>query len=1112
MDRSWIDDANHISAQYLDGVRAFLDFAFKDRSSESCIYCPCTSCGNRLTKSRRDVLLHCIRYGFDQTYKVWTCHGEGEVNPAVANDNMPMRWEEELELLLRECAYTEHTDPGPSGNEPHRDDENEHIHHGSKGYRKMLEDVEKELIPGCKKMSRLSFIARLLHLKVLCHWSNNSIDLLLELLRDALPDDVVLPKNFYEANKLTKDLGFTCKTIHACINNCMLFTGEDVDREVCVVCGEKRFTQGKDRSPVKKLRYFPLIPRLQRWYVSSKTASSMRWHAEGRVDDGKMRHPADSPAWKSFDHRYPTFSEEIRNVRLGLATDGFNPFGNMSVSYSIWPVVLVIYNLPPWLCMKQPSFILSTIIDGPHGPGDRIDVFLQPLIDELKELWYDGVRTYDASTKEDFQMRAALLWTISDFPGYGMLSGWPTRGANACPVCGLKTHSRYLKNGHKYSYCGHRRFLPAGHRMRFDKHAFDGSMSFDGKPSRLTGAELLQQLQDMPTEYRTVDLIEKRIAQGSRKRRRGVDGQQQVWKKKSIFFQLPYWSENEVRHNLDLMHIEKNVCENVLYTLLGTKGKTKDNLNTRKDLQLMQIRSSLHPVSGPRGAIYLPAATYTMSNPEKRIFLSVLKDLRPPHGFSSNLSRRVKVEQQLIWGLKSHDCHVLMQRILPIAARRCLPKNVVLVLIELCNFFNSMCSAHNTVRELERIQERISLTLCHLEKLFPPSFFDVMEHLPIHLAEEAMVAGPVQYRWMYPIERYLGTLKRYVRNRAQPEGSIARGYLMEECVTFCSRYLGDIETKENRAARGEEDGTQHGKGLFGSRFNLDYNTMHQIHCYILGNIDEISPLRRIHLDTIRSCRTRAPPREVHQQHNEQFASWFQSYVDDPTNNDECPISAEIRALAGGPLCNATRYSSCIVSGIRYRVQDRDARKRTQCAGVMVTADTVSYASARDHNPREGSVAYYGILTDIVEVYYSNQQKYLLLKCDWVDLERGVKEDEFKYKCVNFKYLMYPKNLPTDEPFILATQASQVWYIADPVDEGWSVVVPVSRRDTYDVYSTIDHRFSTGLPLDDGGNVRGAADYWLREGIEGQVVEDAGQMDHADTSPSDSEESSEDDGA
>ncbi|XP_051130800.1 uncharacterized protein LOC127251232 [Andrographis paniculata] len=414
MDRSWIGDANHISTQYLDGVRAFLDFAFKDRNSDASIYCPCTSCENRITKSRRDILLHCIRYGLDQSYK---------------------------------CATAEDTGPGPSNAEPLNDKEDEHIHHDSKGYRKMLEDV-------------------------LCHWSNKSIDLLLELLRDALPDDVVLPKNFYEANKITKDLGFTCKTIHACINNCMLFIGEDVHRDACVVYGEKRFTQGKDRSPVKQLRYFPLIPRLQRWFLSSKTASSIRWHAKGRVDDGKMRHLADSPAWKGFDHRYPTFAEDIHNVRLGLATD-----------------------------------------DGPQGPGDRIDVFLQPLMDELKELWYDGVRTYDARSKEDFQMRATLLWTISDFPGYGMLSGWPTREANACPVCGVKTHSRYLKVGHKYSYCGHRRFLPSGHRMRYHKHAFDGMMDFETKPSRLTSNELHQQFQDVRTEYCKVDLIQKVVAQ-----------------------------------------------------------------------------------------------------------------------------------------------------------------------------------------------------------------------------------------------------------------------------------------------------------------------------------------------------------------------------------------------------------------------------------------------------------------------------------------------------------------------------------------------------------------------------------------------------------------------
>ncbi|GMP78094.1 hypothetical protein CsSME_00034161 [Camellia sinensis var. sinensis] len=61
-----------------------------------------------------------------------------------------------------------------------------------------------------------------------------------------------------------------------------------------------------------------------------------------------------------------------------------------------------------------------------------------------------------------------------------------------------------------------------------------------------------------------------------------------------------------------------------------------------------------------------------------------------------------------------------------------------------------------------------------------------MEHLHVHLVEKARLAGPVHYRWMYVIERYLLTLKKYVRNRTHPEGSIAEGYLAEECLTFCS--------------------------------------------------------------------------------------------------------------------------------------------------------------------------------------------------------------------------------------------------------------------------------------------------------------------------------------
>ncbi|NAW06103.1 hypothetical protein FGF99_24590, partial [Salmonella sp. gx-f8] len=167
-------------------------------------------------------------------------------------------------------------------------------------------------------------------------------------------------------------------------------------------------------------------------FMSSKMVDSMRWHNDQRTNDGLLRHPADSLAWKLFDSKFPSFASDPRNVRLGLAVDGFNPFKIMSTSYSTWPVVLVPYNLPPWICMKQSSLILSMIIPGEKGPGNDIDIYLQPLIKELKQLW-PGVETYDALRKENFNLRAALMWTINDFPAYVNLSGWSTKGRYACP-------------------------------------------------------------------------------------------------------------------------------------------------------------------------------------------------------------------------------------------------------------------------------------------------------------------------------------------------------------------------------------------------------------------------------------------------------------------------------------------------------------------------------------------------------------------------------------------------------------------------------------------------------------------------------------------------------
>ena len=147
----------------------------------------------------------------------------------------------------------------------------------------------------------------------------------------------------------------------------------------------------------------------------------MTWHAVGRAQDGKLRHLAEGAAWKTMNANYPDFSCENRNVSLRVAADGFNPYRMQNLNRSMWPIVLVIYNLPPWLCMKRENLILMTLISGQESPKNSIDVYMQPLIAELKEVWEVDVETYDSSTDQDFVLRARVLWTISDFLGYAIM-------------------------------------------------------------------------------------------------------------------------------------------------------------------------------------------------------------------------------------------------------------------------------------------------------------------------------------------------------------------------------------------------------------------------------------------------------------------------------------------------------------------------------------------------------------------------------------------------------------------------------------------------------------------------------------------------------------------
>jgi hypothetical protein len=128
------------------------------------------------------------------------------------------------------------------------------------------------------------------------------------------------------------------------------------------------------------------------------------------------------------------------------------------------------------------------------------------LIEELKELWHEGVLTYDASINRMFNLRAMLLWTINDFPAYANLSSWSTKGAKACPCCNKNTKSSWLTYGRKYCYMYHRRFLPRNHRFRKYRVSFVDTRELGQVPIRSSGTEVKIQLQNVLTKYKNEDL------------------------------------------------------------------------------------------------------------------------------------------------------------------------------------------------------------------------------------------------------------------------------------------------------------------------------------------------------------------------------------------------------------------------------------------------------------------------------------------------------------------------------------------------------------------------------------------------------------------------------
>jgi len=157
--------------------------------------------------------------------------------------------------------------------------------------------------------------------------------------------------------------------------------------------------------------------------------------------------------------------------------------------------------------------------------------------------------------------------------------------------------------------------------------------------------------------------------------------------------------------------------------------------------------------------------------------------------------------------------------------------------------------------------------------------------------------------------------------------------------------------------------------------------------------------------------------------------------------DEAPH--EIKILAKEPNLVAMKYISYTINGIDFHTQSYDEGCSFQSSGVALVAQTASFAKGKGDNINVRNKTYYGIIKEILELNYQHEGKVVLFKCEWVDNrveDEWVQTDQFGITSVNFKHLFNTGEKISDEPFILATQATQVYYVEDPIDAEWSTVV------------------------------------------------------------------------
>ncbi len=209
-----------------------------------------------------------------------------------------------------------------------------------------------------------------------------------------------------------------------------------------------------------------------------------------------MKHPCNSKAQKHIHQKFPNFATNPRNVYLALAANGVNQFQLTISTWSTWPITLLNNNFPPWLTSEKKFIVLTLLIPVKEFvTSEHFDVYLQPLVGELQQLWtkvlaYDVVKSFGYKS---FTLRGMLIWTIHNFPWYGIVARVAHQGFVTCPICGPKFKEEHLVELWKQTYIGTCRWLPKRHPYKTTrmKDHFNGHLETCPNPKIVIANEQL---------------------------------------------------------------------------------------------------------------------------------------------------------------------------------------------------------------------------------------------------------------------------------------------------------------------------------------------------------------------------------------------------------------------------------------------------------------------------------------------------------------------------------------------------------------------------------------------------------------------------------------------